>query len=558
MKRILLFLIIPALLFGQSNLKKFEKKAPFVRGKAVSLNGSTQYLSKTSPVNLDLNGTERITTQTNRDFETSAGDWTATGNHSVARTTSYYRSGSASLAMTSSAAGDATSNYVSLPSSAFTTIESGKKYTKEFWLRGTGVLGSATYTSDFSAGVDGWSAGAGCNIDGNIDGISGEDNTLRMTTTNATSTHRFDRTTTTIGVTYRLTGRYYIPSANTTTKKVAFQDGGTVIGSINSVNDSWTAVSYTFVATSTTLRVYSYNASDQASYTGTNGDLVYVKDIVVTPITLPTVTLALGSQSKSFSNISCVPGTWTKCPWNFQATDSEVGQEFKLYANQADVIYLDDVSLTQAYDGLLSMYLYNASLSSGGFANMYPFSIRSGASSTNYRFNLGVNKASRTIFSQFADDNTYVSAASVATITDGAWVKIDVVVNRTGTVTLYMNGLQTGTPQDITILGKLASDVPITIGALTTPTACWNGQIGETAIYRFDDITKSNFSASYAYNYGIPKAWTGGGAQTVFWVRWRGNTSSSAFQDWSGNGNNLTGTNTSVSDVIQSTYKARQ
>ncbi|MBK7381712.1 MAG: hypothetical protein IPJ03_22490 [Ignavibacteriales bacterium] len=104
---------------------------------AVDLNGSTEYMSKTTPVNLDLNGTERITESKNRDMN-GAVDYINGGNHTVIDSvTTDKHACTYSVTITSSAAGDVTTNYVSLASSEFTTLVSGEKYTLEAWMRAT-------------------------------------------------------------------------------------------------------------------------------------------------------------------------------------------------------------------------------------------------------------------------------------------------------------------------------------------------------------------------------------------------------------------------------------
>jgi hypothetical protein len=75
----------------------------------------------------------------NKGFESANHDWIDNGNHSAVRSTDYKKSGNTSLKITATAAGDATTNYESLPSSAFTTIVSGNKYTKEFQAYGNSV-----------------------------------------------------------------------------------------------------------------------------------------------------------------------------------------------------------------------------------------------------------------------------------------------------------------------------------------------------------------------------------------------------------------------------------
>lgn len=121
---------------------------------ATVLDGASQYWSKSSPSNLDLNGSEMITAADDRGFESTVGNWTGAGNHSVSRSTTDKRTGTASMAVVASAAGDSTTNYVTLAFANFDTVVSGSKYTVEGYARSntatttiTMVIGSKTVTS---------------------------------------------------------------------------------------------------------------------------------------------------------------------------------------------------------------------------------------------------------------------------------------------------------------------------------------------------------------------------------------------------------------------------
>ncbi len=77
---------------------------------------------------------------------------------------------------------------------------------------------TAVYTSDFSAGADSWTAGNGT-ATGNIDGIGGEDNTLRYYANNIPDPGTAHFLARTISMSnykkYRASFRYYIPATNT-------------------------------------------------------------------------------------------------------------------------------------------------------------------------------------------------------------------------------------------------------------------------------------------------------------------------------------------------------
>ena len=98
--------------------------------------GSTEYLTKTSPVNLDLNGVNTITTLArNSTFEDNATDWATNGTHAVSVDGTSKLTGTYSGEIAASGVGDSTTNYASLATDKYTTIVSGTKYTLQVQVR---------------------------------------------------------------------------------------------------------------------------------------------------------------------------------------------------------------------------------------------------------------------------------------------------------------------------------------------------------------------------------------------------------------------------------------
>ena len=163
-----------------------------------------------------------------------------------------------------------------------------------------GEVDGGTYTSDFSAGADGFGNISSTTVTGNVDSIGGEDDVLSVerTTSSGVSTFRKDISGVyNQGDVYRITADYYIPSGNSNVDGVQWRYNG---GS-TTVNPSGTAEStVTVSATDTweTLSVF-WTQSESApanedrliiypadgsvvSITGGNTDLVYVKNVKVT------------------------------------------------------------------------------------------------------------------------------------------------------------------------------------------------------------------------------------------------------------------------------------
>ena len=150
---LLLLLAVPCMaqVFGDAGLDMLMANLPQY---CTVLDGATQYWSKASPTGMDLNGAERITNANNRGFEVDKGEWADAGTHSIVRSTTDKRTGTASGKIVATGVGDATTNYVTIAASTFTTLVLGEKYTVEIWATSetatttlTFVIGTQTKTS---------------------------------------------------------------------------------------------------------------------------------------------------------------------------------------------------------------------------------------------------------------------------------------------------------------------------------------------------------------------------------------------------------------------------
>lgn len=147
---------------------------------------------------------------------------------------------------------------------------------------------SASYTSDFSAGVDGWT-GSEMTVSGNVDGIGGQDNNLSAYASVNNTTHFAAKASVlSVGRRYLLTFSYRIPSANTNLKQLLVRDdGSTTISDALTATDAWTSVSLEFVAVSTGLRFYGRNASASITFAGAGSasdDLFYIRGVTIQPL----------------------------------------------------------------------------------------------------------------------------------------------------------------------------------------------------------------------------------------------------------------------------------
>lgn len=155
----------------------------------------------------------------------------------------------------------------------------------------TGSL-SATYASDFSAGVDGWTGTRGTAA-GNIDSIGSLDDWLRLTVDGtADNTHFLEKASIlTAGQRYRLEFTYFIASANSVLKSIrvhdtngyTLSDSDTTSGELN-VSGTATSVSLEFTAGATGIRFYAADVSGSGVFDGNSADVMYVRGVSIRPL----------------------------------------------------------------------------------------------------------------------------------------------------------------------------------------------------------------------------------------------------------------------------------
>ena len=87
-----------------------------------------------------------------------------------------------------------------------------------------------------------------------------------------------------------------------------------------------------------------------------------------------TLTVNIGDKSKTIASSD----SWTKLTWTFQADDSTINQPIKIYLNQADTLYIDDVSLKPA-NTLFDKAVYNSEIwLADGIGEYYEYSSEKG------------------------------------------------------------------------------------------------------------------------------------------------------------------------------------
>lgn len=142
------------------------------------------------------------------------------------------------------------------------------------------------HTSDFSGDLDGWIENGGT-ADFGIAGIGGEDDWLRLTLNSANSVHEVHRNTSfTVGKTYRLQAKIYIPSTNSHADSIVLWDGTQILPSTQFGLDTVVEIDHYFVAGGTVLYCYAMDGGSHPFQDPDGDDVIYLKDVIIDDVTL--------------------------------------------------------------------------------------------------------------------------------------------------------------------------------------------------------------------------------------------------------------------------------
>lgn len=488
---------------------------------------------------LNLNSYERIYHSDNRSFTKTGGfAWTGAGTHSIDTTSTDKRTGTHSGKLISTDVGDSTTNYISLPAVNFDTLKTDansvyEKYTLEGWARGVGIPSNVTlgaWTNSPTNPIDTFTTGDSSNI------------------TNLYSSATTDLFYQNIG-TY-LAGDIYVITFT------AVRTSGTFSVYLSDANNrNPRSTNYPNSGTFSTSGAFTFYLTALSS----SNNLCFasqlvpcqfsITNITVKKLTLPSITLKIGNQTKTVTGISCVPSTFTKFVFNFQSNALVSNQPILLYLNQADTVYLDDVSLTKGYDILTNQFINSNSTT----PRVLGLSALSGS---NTRYAIYTNNA--TLFSSFYYDGTTFSnfSSTLATLTNGTTYKLlNQFINKTSVSRTYANGNSLSADSTNALnVGKVI--IPTLNIGFAASINYFLGTLGHIQITKFTDISQSNVNSTTlttAYNRGklIQGEWTGGSPIEVAFYDWKGSDITEILRDKSGAGNNLTGTNMDINDRVK-------
>lgn len=144
------------------------------------------------------------------------------------------------------------------------------------------------YSSNFSAGVDGWAATNGT-VAGNIDTIGGQNDNLRLTVDATSNLHFAYKASAsfTQGKRFRVNFDCYIPSTNTNMDGVQVSwDGAGAVSYASPALDSWFRVTNEHVLTlpSNVLRVTALDGGVNIFQDAGGDDVIYIRNVTVTEI----------------------------------------------------------------------------------------------------------------------------------------------------------------------------------------------------------------------------------------------------------------------------------
>jgi len=198
------------------------------------------------------------------------------------------------------------------------------------------VTETNVYTSDFSATVDGW-GGARVTITANVDDIpdaAGYDDVLRIVCTDVTNnTHWAGKGTTwTIGLTYKVSLEYYIPSGQSNIDGISIGDGAVAGTPAQGTLGAWTAYTCHIKPASTQIYVFATDGGSVVFQDAGGDDIFYIKNVVVDNTTATNWTAGTGwaPQVVSFA----LTGKMGKVAGTASDLEQDISAEaLKLYKN---------------------------------------------------------------------------------------------------------------------------------------------------------------------------------------------------------------------------------
>ena len=194
----------------------------------------------------------------------------------------------------------------------------------------------------------------------------------------------------------------------------------------------------------------------------------------------------------SGTNTVATVDTWVKLVVNGQLPGTQTGIKLGIQAQSAqtgDTVYVDDVSLTQAYDGVIAGWVKTTNTT-----NLATIA-QLGVVSSGYGLRLTNTGA---VTALFFDAVVAQSNNSTTVINDGRYYFVAITYNRTGNQQIYISGLADGAGASITAIGKISGETSFTLGARGAPDRYFPGLLGEWVLVRYASLP-SDIASWIAY-----------------------------------------------------------
>lgn len=257
------------------------------------------------------------------------------------------------------------------------------------------------------------------------------------------------------------------------------------------------------------------------------------------------LTLVIGDKSKVSDTLSYNAG-FEKVVFNFQATAATVNQDIKIYSNQADSIYIDDVQAARFYPTSISGWFKTSTAGT----NLILVSKHTGTSFSNMGLRLylySVNgKLTLENFTGNGVSTSYVQTSN--TYTDGSWhyYTANILYDK---LRLFVDSTQTESSYET---GVVNNSLPFTIGRNAYNAAYFfSGYIGELQYLRgyeksFQEHLEDRTNGIKMY------------PNETLRVKWQGENDSEFLKDWSQYQHQVTGTNLNLLDRVGADYKTKR
>jgi len=366
------------------------------------------------------------------------------------------------------------------------------------------------YTSDFSAGDNGWGSFDDVTETGNIDGIGGLDDNLRLAIGSATSQHRaFKNSILPVNQKINFSARVFIPSTNSVVDSLGIRDAsGSVIiaAGTTPAQDEWvtiTASNVTVTNASGQLRIDLQDGGVN-NFAGNGSDVVYLREITVTQVTSDGFVKTWYDQSVSDQAGNTATGN--------HATQTTAANQPKIVS--AGALVVDNGIGGLDFDG--DDFLTASSVSGlEGSISMFTVSVRdttgyvvspSNSSASNRYF--GIQEASST---SVADPRNTSSGASVSDSVSGADRLTFAVTTGATSTSVGSNGsavTTSTTDYGDNFSGSNLDQIAIGVIRTVSITGHFNGRIREILVYSSDQTDnrtaiEANIGEVYSIT-GIP------------------------------------------------------